>query len=44
MLALPPNFLNKEQRHSKKVYKNKRNKESIEKAKPGQDLGTIKKT
>jgi len=44
MLPLPPNFRNKEQRHSKKAYKNKRNKESIKKANPGQDLGTIKKT
>ena len=43
MLPFPPNFRNKEQKHSKKAYKNKRNKESIKKAKPGQDLGTIEK-
>jgi len=45
MLPLPPNFRNKEQRYSKKAYKNKRNnKESIKKAKLVPDLGTNKRT
>ena len=40
-----PCFRNKEQRHSKKAYKNKRNnEESIKKAKLVHDLGTNKKT